>query len=168
MKTTIYLIIAFILNLALVSCISEEEPDAVSLSVGDKCPDFSVRLNDGKLTSTSDLKGMTSVIVFFNTSCPDCRREFPQIQKVYDFAVSVNRPITVLCIARAESDSSIKSYWELNGLSMPYSAQEDKSVYDLFASSVIPRIYIISPSLEITATWSDNPLPTAEEIINKL
>ena len=168
MKTTVYLIIAFLLNLAFVSCISEDEPEAVSLSVGDKCPDFSVRLNDGTFISTSDLKGITSVIVFFNTSCPDCQREFPVIQKVYDFAMSANCPITVLCIARAESESSIKSYWELNDLSLPYSAQEDKSVYNLFASSVIPRIYIISPSLEITATWSDNPLPTAEEIINKL
>lgn len=168
MKTILLFFLAFLPLLILPSCISEEEPVAISLSVGDKCPDFSVKLNDGSILSTSDMKGITSVIVFFNTSCPDCQMELPEIQKVYDFAMSVNRPITVACIARAESESSIKSFWELNNLSIPYSAQEDKSIYNLFASSVIPRIYIISPSLEITATWSDNPIPTAEEIINKL
>ena len=168
MKTILLFWGAFLSLLILPSCISEEEPDAISLSVGDKCPEFSVKLNDGYILSTSDLKGITSVIVFFNTSCPDCQMELPEIQKVYDFAMSVNRPITVVCISRAEPESSIKSFWELNDLSIPYSAQEDKSIYNLFASSVVPRVYIISPTLEISATWSDNPIPTAEEIINKL
>ncbi|MDE7414397.1 MAG: TlpA family protein disulfide reductase [Muribaculaceae bacterium] len=168
MKSKLYLFISIIFSFALISCVSEDDPEPRSLLPGDRCPEFSTTFSDGSVITTSDLRGLTSVIVFFNTSCPDCRKELPEIQKVYEFAMNVNRPIGVFCIAREEGSESIERFWKENGFTMPYSAQTDRSVYNLFASSVIPRIYVVSPELKITAAWSDNPVPTAEEIIKSL
>ncbi len=147
------------------SCITEDEPETESLKPGDACPTFSVEMHDGSIISTNDLKGETSIIIFFNTSCADCREELPEIQKVYNHIIEENIPANLLCIAREEETPSIESFWKENALSLPYSPQPDRRVYNLFATSIIPRIYIISPELIITRVWTDNPMPSAEEII---
>lgn len=168
MKRILLFYLAFIPLLILPSCISEDEPEATSLSPGDKCPEFTLKMNDGSTVATSDLKGEKSIIVFFNTSCSDCRKELPEIQKVYDRITAEKLNVHLLCISRAEGAESIAGFWKENNLTLPYSAQEDRTVYNLFASSVIPRIYILSPDLIITHSWSDNPMPTAQEIIGCL
>ena len=157
-----------LLFIFLSSCINDDEPEVTSLAPGDSCPEFTIDMNDGKILSSSDLKGRESVIVFFNTGCGDCRRELPEIQKAYDEIQKGNLDIPIICISREEDKESVERFWEANSLTLPYSAQTDRRVYNLFASSIIPRIYILSPQQIITRCWSDNPLPTAEEIINSL
>lgn len=157
-----------LLFIFLSSCINDDEPEVTSLAPGDSCPEFTIEMNDGKILSSSDLKGRESVIVFFNTGCGDCRRELPEIQKAYDEIQKGNLDIPIICISREEDKESVERFWDANSLTLPYSAQTDRRVYNLFASSVIPRIYILSPQQIITRCWSDNPLPTAKEIINSL
>lgn len=157
-----------LLFIFLSSCINDDEPEVTSLAPGDSCPEFTIEMNDGEILSSSDLKGRESVIVFFNTGCGDCRRELPEIQKAYDEIQKGNLDIPIICISREEDKESVERFWDANSLTLPYSAQTDRRVYNLFASSVIPRIYILSPQQIITRCWSDNPLPTAEEIINSL
>lgn len=157
-----------LLFIFLSSCINDDEPEVTSLAPGDSCPEFTIEMNDGEILSSSDLKGRESVIVFFNTGCGDCRRELPEIQKAYDVIQKGDLDIPIICISREEDKESVARFWEANSLTLPYSAQTDRRVYNLFASSIIPRIYILSPQLIITRCWSDNPLPTAEEIINSL
>lgn len=159
---------AIVVSVALPACINEnvvndEEP--WSLAEGDKCPDFQVTMNDGRVVTTSSLKKTTSMIVFFNTTCSDCRAELPVIQLVSDTLKAQNAPVEILCISRNQSDESVASYWAENHLTLPYSAQETNDVYRLFATSTIPRIYIIGPDLKITATFADSPLPTAQQLL---
>ncbi|MDE5869361.1 MAG: TlpA family protein disulfide reductase [Muribaculaceae bacterium] len=168
MKKPIILFISIFFSIFITSCVSEEEPEVVSVAVGDRCPEFSVVMNDGKTISTSDLEGKKSVIVFFNTGCGDCRKELPEIQELYNYILSNNLDINILCISRAQKEEEVSRYWSENNLTLPYSAQNDKSVYNLFASSVIPRIYIISPSLMILQEWDDNPIPSMQEILAEL
>lgn len=157
----------FILLLAS-SCISDNEPAVESLKPGDKCPAFSVAMNTGESISSESLRGKKSIIVFFNTSCGDCRKELPEIQKVYDQISSHNLDVKLLCIARAETESSIEKFWKENNLTLPYSPQQNRDIYNLFASAMIPRIYILSPDLIITHVWSDNPIPSADTIMTAL
>ena len=154
---------------AFTACIQDpDEPPATSLSPGDSCPLFSVTLLDGSVITTHDLLGKTSVLVFFNTSCGDCRRELPVIQEVYDRINTEGKEVVFLCIARDQDKSSVENYWQENGLTLPVSPQTGREVYNLFASAVIPRIYIISPSLVIESVWSDDPMPSASDIISEL
>lgn len=150
-------------------CISDDQPEGPSLSVGDSLPVFSVVLNNGETVSSRSLLGKTSMIVFFNTGCGDCRRELPVVQEIWNL-YEKDTSVEVVLIAREETDSEIRRYWDENGFTMLYSPQENRDVYSLFAPSVIPRIYIANPSGIITAAYGDSDLPDAATLqsdINK-
>lgn len=165
MKKLIYLLV--ILPVILFSgCVNEDEPAIESVGPGDRCPSFSAVMADGSIITSEDLRGHRSMIVFFNTSCSDCQRELPVVQQVYERLADSDARI--ICIARAEEKASIEKFWEEQNLSLPYSQQPDREIYSLFATSVIPRIYILSPELIITQCWDDNPMPTYEELLNTM
>lgn len=135
-------------------CIKDELPGEHSLAIGDRVPAFSVTMSDGSTFRSSELAGKHGMIVFFNTECPDCRRELPKIQQAYD-RVRDDSGYKVICIAREEEDEEIAAYWRENGLTLPYSPQSDRAVYNLFATVSIPRVYITNPDLVIDAVYDD-------------
>lgn len=138
-----FLIIALV---TLSSCLGKVEQvtsgnDIVQL--GQKLPLFTITLDDGTTLNTAQLQGRPSVIIFFNTLCGDCRRELPIVQRAYE---SYGQKVQFICISRAQADDEVRSFWKDNGLTIPYSAQADKRVYELFATSTIPRIYVSDAS----------------------
>lgn len=151
--------------LFLVSCIREERPGGADLGPGDSLPRFSVAMDDGSVLASSDLAGTVSVVVFFNTGCPDCREELPAVQKLYD---NWREVAAIVCISREEGAAEIRRYWEENGFTLPFSAQQDRSVYELFASSGIPRIYVCAPDLTIAAVHDDSPLASYEDLVQDI
>lgn len=165
----IFLIAAVALVSFLVAgCITQHDdyPDVVDIvGKGDLLPDFEVTMNDGSRVSTADLAGRRSLVVLFNTGCPDCRRELPVIQSVYDAA---GDNFTLLCIAREEEAASIAAYWEANGLTMPYSPQADRRIFNLFATESIPRVYVADASLRIVAAFTDDSRPLSRDSILSL
>lgn len=100
--------LAFLLQaLALTSCISEEESGYGSkLKAGDMLPAFSVRLDGGEVFDSSKQAGKVSVIVFFNTLCPDCRQELPEVNRLYQDYGDDER-VSFACLGRDETDESI-------------------------------------------------------------
>lgn len=135
-------------------CIKDDLPEEYSLQPGDRVPAFSVMMSDGGTFRSSELAGKHGMIVFFNTECADCRRELPKIQQSYD-RVKDNPDYKVVCIAREEGEAQIAAYWRENGLTLPYSPQSDRAVYNLFATVSIPRVYITNPDLVIDAVYDD-------------
>lgn len=127
------------------STISDDDDDPVErVRVGDAVPSFTVEVVDGTRRSTfhvqpSALTG-TTVIVFFNTSCKDCQRDLPLLNQYY-LQHKDEPDFQMLAISREENEESVAAYWAANGLQIPYSPQEDRRIYNLFATSIIPRIY---------------------------
>lgn len=122
------------------------------VKVGDRVPAFSVEtvLADGSTAtfSTARLTGET-VIVLFNTSCGDCQRELPRMNDYY-LQHSGDKGFQMVAISREEGTESVAAYWKEQRLSIPYSAQTDRRIYNLFATSIIPRTYICSADGTIT------------------
>lgn len=122
------------------------------VAVGDKVPLFTVEtvLADGTtgMFSTERLTGET-VIVLFNTSCKDCQRELPRLNSYY-LQHRSEPGFQMVAISRAEDGESVAAYWSEQQLSIPYSAQPDRRIYELFASSVIPRVYFCGADGTIT------------------
>lgn len=149
----------------LFSCVRDRGNGENGLAPGDKLPKFQAVMNDGSVVGVpEDFKGRVSCIVFFNTGCKDCRAELPVIQKLHDEFSDV----VFLLVSRAEEKASVDAWWEANGIAMPYSPQPDRRIYELFAKSVIPRIYISDPSGKIVNAYSDSPLPTEDDLRNAL
>ena len=157
-------LLPLLFSLFFFSCITEEEfpHTGIELAVGDKIPSFSVTLNTGETISDKELAGKISLIVFFNTGCKDCQKELPVIQRFYETFPMY----PLICISRAEKASSIAAYWKDNNFTLPYSAQEDHTIYELFAQQGIPRIYIVSPEGNILHIFTDTPLADFETIVH--
>lgn len=122
------------------------------VKVGDRVPAFSVEtvLADGSTAtfSTARLTGET-VIVLFHTGCQDCQRELPRMNDYY-LQHCGDKGFQMVAISREEGAESVAAYWKEQGLSIPYSAQTDRRIYNLFASSIIPRTYFCSADGIIT------------------
>lgn len=149
MKSIRIAIIALLVLLA--GCVRDDEPDVRSLGKGDPLPVFAVQTLDGEMVTSSQLEGKVSLICFFNTSCGDCRKELPVLQKLYESPEGSD--INFLCISREEGEESVRSYWEANGLTLPVSAQPTAAIYHLFANYYIPRIYVVDKAGIIRAVF---------------
>lgn len=150
-----------------ISCIDENmsETEDVIL-VGSKLPNFKVEMNDGTVVTGQDLRDTTSLIMFFHTGCPDCRKALPCVQRMYNEYAS--RGVAFVLISREEEEASIVTYWEEQGLDMPYSAQSDRKVYELFANRRVPRIYISVPGGTVRYIFTDDPVPDVADLAKAL
>ena len=149
----------------LCGCIKEKQTD-VDLKTGDSIPGFRVEMNDGSIVTDEDLKGKISVVMFFHTSCPDCRQVLPEMQKIYDEYASEN--VRIALVSREDPEQSVVSYWSENGFTMPYSAQNDRKIYELFAKERIPRVYVCEKGGIIRYMFTDNPNPSYDDIMSSL
>ena len=150
------------------ACIRDEVAyGEVGIVPGDYLPEFRVELNDGSELSTSDLRGKVSVLVFFHTGCPDCQQELPVIQSLYN-KYQGNPSVAIYCISREEAARDIEAYWDTHGLTLPYSAQEDRSVYNLFSEQGIPRVYVSDTDLRVYSTYTDDPIAGLTQLIEDI
>ena len=143
-------------------CIKENNHGA-DLKIGDALPAFTVTMHDGSVISNLNLKDKISLVMFFHTTCPDCQRTLPEIQKLYN-EYKDNEDMIFVLISREQTKAEIEGYWAENKLSLPYSAQETRDVYQLFASSRIPRVYISNRNGIIQHIYTDDPTPIYEDL----
>ena len=155
-KLSIMLLLIFLS----LSCIKEKQTGA-DLVIGDRIPDFTVTMNDGSTVSGEQLREGVSCIVFFTTLCPDCQQTLPHVQKIYDEYLS--QGVKFALISREESRESIERYWAENGYTMPYSAQKDRLIYELFAKTRVPRVYISRGGV-IKTIFTDSPNPSYTDL----
>ena len=159
------ILFVLIMLAVLTGCIKEKQTGA-DLKVGDRLPDFEVVMDDGTVVTDEILSETVSVVMFFHTSCPDCRQVLPQMQKVYDEYASAD--IRIVLISREDPKESVESFWRENGLKMPYSAQNDRKVYEKFAATRIPRVYVNEKGGIIRYVFTDDPNPSYDEICTAL
>ena len=158
MKRTISYLIAV---LSLFSCI-KEKPKGADLDAGDMIPDFTVAVSDGTSLTGAQLRDGVSCIVFFTTICPDCRETLPHVQKLYD--EYADKGVRFAIISREDGYESVSTYWMEQGFTMPYSAQFDRTVYELFARTRVPRVYICRHG-EIKQIFTDQPSNPTYEVL---
>ena len=160
MSTSLFFIIAL-----LCGCIRDGAVGS-NVKVGDKLPEFEVVMNDGTLVTDASLMGNVSLVISFHTSCPDCQQALPRVQEIYDEYVP--KGVIFALIGRECGKYEIEAYWAENGLNMPYSAQKDRGVYNIFASSRIPRIYISDENGTVRYIFTDDPVATLEDLKSSL
>ena len=83
------------------------------------------------------------------------------VQKAYERYAG---QIRFVAISRAQNADEIKSWWKEFGITIPFSPQKDQQVYQLFASSRIPRVYICNSKGIVVSSYDDNPCPTYENL----
>lgn len=154
--------LSIIISVLMISACIKDDHHGADLKIGDVIPDFTVLMNDGSVVTDDDLKENVSVVMFFHTSCSDCQQALPLMQRIYDEYASDG--VLFALISRDESKKDIDTYWDDNGLNMPYSPQNGRKIYQLFAKERIPRIYINEKGGVIRHVFTDDPVPTYDNI----
>lgn len=164
MKRRLLLISLCMLSI-LTACIKEKQIGA-DLKIGDILPDFEVVMNDGSVVTDEILEEKVSVVMFFHTTCPDCQQALPRMQQIYDRYAS--KGVLFALVSREQGKDEIEAYFDATGLEMPYSAQNDRKVYEKFAKTRIPRIYICGKGGIIRYIFTDDPVPSYDELESSL
>jgi len=153
-----------ILAMVLTGCINDNgEPDGANIQVGEKLPRFSVVMNDGGTVSNLSLDGKVSLIMLMTVTCPDCKAQLPIVESIYENYRN-NDNVAILAISRQQGENIVGPYWRDNNLNLPYSAQNSRDVYSLFAQSGVPRIYISDRSGTVRKITTDSPIATYGEL----
>ena len=155
MKSTVTAI--FISLFAAVSCIKDDPDPEFELKVGDMIPEFTVTMSDGTTMTSDRLSEGPAIIMFFNTGCPDCQNTLPSVQKIYG---EYKDHVSLALISREQSE-------EEKGYTMPFSAQPDRKIYNLFATSRVPRVYICNDG-KIVNFYTDDPILQYEDLVTDI
>lgn len=109
---------------------------------GDKAPDFTVDMLDGRSVTLSELQGKPVLLIFWATWCPPCREELSHLQEgVIDI---FGDQITVLPISRGEKRETVEGFLDKMGYTFPVGLDGDQSIYKKYASNYIPRCFVIN------------------------
>ena len=154
------LIIILLSLISAVSCVFDDPEKNVDLQVGDNVPNFTVLLSDGTAVSSSEMNDGVALIMFFHTGCKDCQNTLPEVQKIYD---EYKDQISVLLISREQAYDEVQAYWQEKGYTLPYSPQQDRVIYNLFATSRVPRVYVCKDG-KITSCYKDDPILSYDDL----
>ena len=155
-------IIFIFFTISLTSCVTDGGEDINEvinyINVGDKLPAFGY--NE---FNTNDFTGKRSLLVLFETTCPDCKRVLPKVEQVWQ-QLKENTDYKVVAVARGQKISVTEGSWGDN-YTMPVISDEGKNIFNFFANRMIPRVYIINPEGIVTHMWIEKLDITATEVI---
>ena len=145
----------------------EEFAASTRISVGDKAPNFTCTTLNGETISLSQLQGKVVLVNFFATSCGSCVREMPYLQSEV-FEMFRADDFFMIAIAREQQVDDFTEFKNTKGkgLAFPMAVDTDSSIYNLFATQFIPRIFVIDK--EGIVKWESGGLskPQFEDLVN--
>ncbi|MBQ9962064.1 MAG: redoxin domain-containing protein, partial [Alistipes sp.] len=63
---------------------AEDHEKSTLVRVGDMAPDFTVELLSGNKATLSQMQGNTVLLVFFESTCPDCKLQLSLLNGVLE------------------------------------------------------------------------------------
>jgi cytochrome c biogenesis protein CcmG, thiol:disulfide interchange protein DsbE len=94
----------------------------LSQMVGQKAPNVQLNDSNGKPVSLSDYAGKPVLMVFWTTTSPDCQKEMPVIQQIYDVWQSKGLAILAVDILNSRPDETAETvtlFLKSNNFSFP-------------------------------------------------
>jgi peroxiredoxin len=116
---------------------------------GEPAPDFELRTVDGDLLTLSELRGRVVWINFWATWCRPCRRELPDIEKLYDEKRDAG--LEVLAVNYDETADAARDYFDEVGIDLPMLLDSEGSVYDQYRLQGLPDSFFVDRDGNIAA-----------------
>jgi len=144
------------------------QDEATLVKVGDKAPNFTIELENGKTKKLSDLKGKVVWINFFATWCPPCRQELPHLQKEIYNKLKNNPKFELIILGREHTWVEINKFKTDNKFNMPFYPDLGRKVFSLYANQNIPRNFIIDKEGKIAVASTGFNEKEFEEMVGKV
>jgi peroxiredoxin len=116
---------------------------AVTLSPGDKAPNFSLKDIDGNKVSLDQFRGKTVVIAFWSTWCSRCDEELTFLKESFG-----KRSDVVVLLVNQDSEKSVsllrvRTVKEKLGITFPILMDEGLALWDGFGINALPTSIVI-------------------------
>ena len=102
-------------------------------------PDFSLKDLSGKEWAFKDLRGKVVLVNFWATWCPPCRKEIPDLVKLYDRFQ--NKGFVVLAISDEEA-AKVEPFIRERAVPFPVLLDPGRKVNEMFVVEGIPKSFI--------------------------
>ena len=112
-----------------------------------KAMDFTLKDLSGNSIPLNSYKGKVVLLAFFDTDCPACQDEIPQLEPIYQKYKGKN--FDVLAINLRENADVVRLFAGKNKISFPVLLDEKGSVGAAYKIRFIPRIFILDRAGEI-------------------
>ncbi len=125
----------FVISFTLCASVSAQTTDdrGYIVKVGDKAPDFSMKLTDGKTVKLSDFKGKIVMLQFTASWCGVCRKEMPFIERDIWQKHKANPNFALLAIDRDEPLETVIKFAETTGITYPIGLDPNANIFALYA-----------------------------------
>lgn len=116
---------------------------------GQPAPDFVLRNADGALVKLSDLRGKVVWVNFWASWCAPCKKELPDIQKLYDEKRAAG--LEVLAINWQEDPETATSFFASRDIRLPLLLDRSGSVYAQYRLQGLPDSFFVDREGNIAA-----------------
>ncbi len=110
--------------------------------------DFTLTGLDGRSYSLSALKGRVVLVNFWTTSCPPCRKEMPDMEKLY--RALENKGFTVLAISDEER-AKVADFIQKEKYTFPILLDPDREAHEAFGVEGVPKSFVFDRDGKLAA-----------------
>jgi thiol-disulfide isomerase/thioredoxin len=144
---------------------------AATLMTSEPAPTFSISRADGTVINSSDLRGRVVVMDFWATWCPACRREMPELEKLYR-RYQGNSKISFWAVDVQEGGDTperVREFMQKSGYTLPVAFGSQK-LCDALSPQGFPSLIIIDASgrIRLEHTGYDRSEELQEEISTEI
>lgn len=139
---------------------------------GDKAPDFTITLTDGRQLKLSDLRGKLVMIQFTASWCGVCRKEMPFIERDIWQRHKDNPNFVLIGIDRDEPLEKVVNFAKQTGVTYPLGLDPGANIYAKYAlrKSGITRNILIDKDgtiIKRTRLYKEDEFSSLVETIDK-
>ena len=117
--------------------------------VGQQAPNFALRDTNGNVVKLSDLRGKVVWVNFWASWCVPCKKELPDIQKLYDEKHAAG--LEVLALNLREDADTATGFFTSRALSVPLLLDSGGKVYDQYRLQGLPDSFFVDRDGKIAA-----------------
>lgn len=129
--------------------------------VGRIAPDFVLKATDGRSFKLSALRGTPVVINFWATWCPPCRKEMPELEKLW-LDYGVDGELMLLGVDQAEDKATIEQFRRsVMAVTFPILLDRTTEVADLYNVQALPTTFFIAADGRIQDVKIGGPMDRA-------
>jgi thiol-disulfide isomerase/thioredoxin len=116
---------------------------------GKAAPAFEIRGLDGKLYTSTALRGKTVLLDFWATWCVPCRQSMPSVEKIY--AEYKDRGLVALAVNTGEERQLVEEFVKKTPSAYPVALSGESGILDVYEVTAYPTFVLIGPDGKVIA-----------------
>ena len=123
---------------------------------GQQLPEFEMEDQLGALKKSSEFYDKPMLVVEWASWCPDCQKQLPEIQKVYEkYKDNIHFVMLDMLDFHKETKEQADQYVSEKGYTFPYYYDAGEKVADILHVPSIPGIYLVDKNQKIKKVMTD-------------